>query len=353
MLKKYFIPHHKNNYKPKALCAEGAVFILAVILFIEIIFLFQSFILTKTDFFASLLPDAIVTATNRKRAEAGGLVLKTNSLLQKAAELKARDMVSKGYFAHNSPDGKAPWQWLDAVKYDYNYAGENLAVNFVDSNDVVDAWFHSKTHKENLLSKNYTEIGIGMAKGIYEGKETIFVVQFFAAPAKASAKESSPFFAKPLNDKPTVSNVSDSNSFAVSIKKETEATRSPAQQIQQNQNSNLALAEPSKPLKPLAIAEPTELSEPSPKVFSAETASELAKEVKENAKQIITTPRKTANYFLSVLFTIILLALALKIFIKIKIQHPPLIINGSLLLIIISAALLLNQYLILNQGAII
>lgn len=89
------------------------------------------------------------------------------------------------------------------------------------------------------------------------------------------------------------------------------------------------------------------------KFFSAETVSELTKEAKENAKRIIASPRKTTNYFIAVLFTIVFFALALKIFIKIKIQHPPLIINGALFLIIIGAILALNQYLILSQGRVI
>ncbi|MEK7086643.1 MAG: hypothetical protein AAB935_00085, partial [Patescibacteria group bacterium] len=62
-------------------------------------------------------------------------------------------------------------------------------------------------------------------------------------------------------------------------------------------------------------------------------------------KRIFTTPRATTNYFYIVLFTIVALALALKIFVKIKIQHPPLIANGLLLLLIISSVLWLNRYL--------
>jgi len=317
--KKYFIPHHKNEYKPKALCVETAVFILAVVLIIETAFIFQSFVLTKTDFFASLLPNAIIKATNEKRMADGGAALKINPLLQKAAELKAQDMAKNGYFSHNSPDGKTPWRFLDAVKYDYNYAGENLAINFTDSSDVVNAWFNSETHKENLLSKNYSEIGVGTAIGTYQEKETIFVVQFFGSLSahEIDRDDTSVKIKAPVKG---------SSLIAVSTKKELKTVKP----LVQNQ-SNLAFAEPSESPK---------------KVFSAEVA-------KENVKQIIASPRKTANYFLIAIFTIVLLTLALKIFIKIKIQHPPLIINGALLLIIISAMLALNQYLILSQGKII
>jgi len=53
-------------------------------------------------------------------------------LLEQAAQLKANDMAEKGYFAHTSPDGKTPWEWLKDVSYPFLAAGENLAVNFLD-----------------------------------------------------------------------------------------------------------------------------------------------------------------------------------------------------------------------------
>ncbi|MBI3638379.1 CAP domain-containing protein, partial [Candidatus Wolfebacteria bacterium] len=62
------------------------------------------------------------------------------------------------------------------------YAGENLAVNFFDSEDAVNAWMKSITHRENILNTNFKEIGIGVAKGNYNGKESIFVVQLFGSP---------------------------------------------------------------------------------------------------------------------------------------------------------------------------
>lgn len=177
------LPHHKNKHKPKTFYAGTIIFILIVLLIIEITSFLKDFILTKNDFFAAVLPEAIINITNEKRIENGSPVLKANFLLKKAAELKAADMVRKGYFAHTSPEGKTPWYWIDKVKYDYAYAGENLAINFVDSSNVVKSWMDSETHKENILNKNYTETGIAVKKGIYKGKETIFIVQFFAAPS--------------------------------------------------------------------------------------------------------------------------------------------------------------------------
>ncbi len=45
----------------------------------------------------------------------------------------------------------------------------------------------SPTHKENILKPQYSEVGFGVAQGMYDGRETSFVVEFFAAPATPAA----------------------------------------------------------------------------------------------------------------------------------------------------------------------
>jgi uncharacterized protein YkwD len=91
-------------------------------------------------------------------------------------------MAAKSYFAHVSPEGVKPWHWLDVAGYRYDYAGENLALNFTDSQDVADAWMRSPTHRSNLLKSAYTEIGTGVATGTYQGSEAVFIVQLYARP---------------------------------------------------------------------------------------------------------------------------------------------------------------------------
>lgn len=106
----------------------------------------------------------------------------SNDLLSAAAQLKANDMAAKGYFAHVSPDGKTPWYWIDKVGYSYDYAGENLAVNFIDSADVSNAWMASPTHRANILNPVFKEVGTATAVGTYKGRNAIFVVQLFGTP---------------------------------------------------------------------------------------------------------------------------------------------------------------------------
>lgn len=151
-------------------------------LFIELIFLVQVFFVVPTGFFAAILPGVVADATNAERGGASFGALAVNPVLQSAAQRKADDMASKGYFAHVAPDGTEPWAWFRATGYAYAYAGENLAVNFMDSKDVVDAWMRSPSHRANIMNERYTEIGIGIAEGTYQGERAVFVVQFFGAP---------------------------------------------------------------------------------------------------------------------------------------------------------------------------
>lgn len=122
---------------------------------------------------------SIIEFTNNNREERGLSPLRENADLDEAATLKAQDMVRKGYFSHVSLDGKSPWYWFRLSGYSFDYAGENLAVLFDDSKDVVEAWMNSSSHRKNILSSDYSDIGVGMATGTYKGQETVFVVQVF------------------------------------------------------------------------------------------------------------------------------------------------------------------------------
>ncbi|MEI6553150.1 MAG: CAP domain-containing protein, partial [bacterium] len=75
-----------------------------------------------------------------------------------------------------------PWYWIDQTGYQYSSAGENLAVNFDYSKDVVQAWMNSPTHRANIVKAKYQEIGIGIAEGFYQGRPSVFVVQMFGTP---------------------------------------------------------------------------------------------------------------------------------------------------------------------------
>src|SRR3989344_6773903 len=182
-LKKCFVPHAENNFKPHFLRHESFLLFFSLIIVIELGFLVQVFVIfDKTGFLASVLPGVLTSITNEERAENNVSPLTENELLNRAAQLKAEDMAAKSYFAHTSPEGRTPWYWLEQVGYRYTYAGENLAVNFFESGDVSRAWMNSPSHRANIMKGDFTEIGIGVARGTYQGRSTIFVAQFFGKP---------------------------------------------------------------------------------------------------------------------------------------------------------------------------
>ncbi len=113
--------------------------------------------------------------------------LQESSVLDKAANDKADDMIKHNYFAHTSPQGVSPWHWFKVNNYDYEYAGENLAIGFHDAVDQHNAWMNSPKHRENILNSNYQEIGIAIKEGVIDGQDTLITVQLFGKTAKKVA----------------------------------------------------------------------------------------------------------------------------------------------------------------------
>ena len=144
---------------------------------------------------------------NAERLAAGLPVLKINPLLAQAAEEKALDMMARGYFDHTSPNGREFFSWIDERGYKYSIAGENIAVNVyaLSPEKIVESWMNSPTHRANILSEKYSETGVGVASGTFEGKQAVFAVQLFASPLESHVPspstpiESSP---SPTENKP-------------------------------------------------------------------------------------------------------------------------------------------------------
>lgn len=180
-----FIPRTKQQRVELAGGAAAGMFSLFIIT-IFVVSGLQSFMI-RSDSYASVISAVLVDLANGDRASnnIGGLTV--DPLLTEAAQAKANDMASKGYFAHISPQGLDSWYWFKEVGYNFEYAGENLAVDFSDSTDVNNAWLNSPSHRENIMNGHFTQIGIATAAGYYQGHPTVFVVQMFGSPAPKSA----------------------------------------------------------------------------------------------------------------------------------------------------------------------
>jgi len=179
---KFFVPKEENNFRAKALHSDflSLYLILAIILSFS---LKNGLNLNNVLGFATNITiEKIIDLTNAERSKSSLNKLSYNDNLSLAAKKKAEDMFNKNYWAHYSPDGATPWDFILESNYQYEYAGENLAKNFMFSQGVVDAWMNSKTHRDNILRKEYTEIGIAIVNGVLNNEETTLVVQMFGKP---------------------------------------------------------------------------------------------------------------------------------------------------------------------------
>lgn len=184
LFRKYLVPNENNDFNPQIFREASTGFLFSFIIILFVITVSGRIILFNSDLPALVLPGVLVDYANDDRVSEQYGKLAVSPILEKAAQMKADDMAAKGYFAHTSPEGHSPWYWFNQAGYDFSYAGENLAVNFGDSADVNDAWMNSPGHRSNILNKNFTEIGIATAEGMYQGRKTIFVVQMFGRPSE-------------------------------------------------------------------------------------------------------------------------------------------------------------------------
>lgn len=203
------VPREDNNYRAKALHADFLTAYLLIALGVALVF--KNGVGGSTGnvlgFATDITIEKLFQLTNQERQKSGLPLLTYNEKLAEAARKKGADMFAKNYWAHYSPEGTAPWDFIHNAGYQYEYAGENLAKNFMFSQGVVDAWMNSPTHKENLLRKEYSDVGFAVVNGVLNGEETTLVVQEFGKPlatvavnSKVSAEENTLPAAKPAEE---------------------------------------------------------------------------------------------------------------------------------------------------------
>lgn len=207
LLHHLFVPHHSNNYKAKSLHLSAIVFYIVLLIASQV----------GSAWVRQLYPNVLGYATdisvtnvlqmvNQRRLDADLSPLTISPELTTAANQKANDMFTKNYWAHISPTGTTPWVFITRSGYDYLYAGENLAKDFDKSQEVVDAWMNSSSHRANLLKPEYTDIGLAVVNGKLNGQDTTLVVQEFGS--KTSKPQTVAAVSDAVTSSPAVSAVS-------------------------------------------------------------------------------------------------------------------------------------------------
>ncbi|OGD83327.1 hypothetical protein A2572_04650 [Candidatus Collierbacteria bacterium RIFOXYD1_FULL_40_9] len=183
-----FLPHQHNNHKAKILWTRSLLILVGLFVMgrsiVDITIGLRPGIL---GYASQIDVGKIVEYTNQNRIKSGAEKVTLNAQLNAAAAAKVDDMFKENYWAHVSPKGTEPWTFISNAGYKYQHAGENLARDFSNSKDVVNAWMNSPSHKKNLLDKRYKDMGLAVKDGYLNGVETTIVVQIFAvAPTKSS-----------------------------------------------------------------------------------------------------------------------------------------------------------------------
>ncbi|WP_425091952.1 CAP domain-containing protein [Tropicimonas sp. S265A] len=105
----------------------------------------------------------LLAEVNGARAARGLPPLPQAGALDQAAATHAQDMSSKGYFAHEAPDGSTPLRRMRAAGFDACYAAETIARGQRTEAAVVEGWINSPEHAALMFSRNPTAAGTGRA----------------------------------------------------------------------------------------------------------------------------------------------------------------------------------------------
>ncbi|OGY42826.1 MAG: hypothetical protein A2729_04820 [Candidatus Buchananbacteria bacterium RIFCSPHIGHO2_01_FULL_39_14] len=317
LLLDFFIPYRGNNFKPKSLRPKSLASYTAIAILtkiIVIIFLFSYY--PSPAQLSAIISSNIINLINNSRKEVGLDPLVDNSILDKYAYAKGQDMLNRDYFAHDTPEGRRPWQWINRAEYDYIYAGENLAMDFITAEAVHDAFMKSPTHQRNILNSKYKEIGMAVLNGEFNGKKTILLVQFFGTQRKdLSGLVAVPPLVEKVDLKKIDEKASESKSNAASIAGE-----------------QLVL----------------ELVAPTPPLNDTET-SQIVIAVKSQdggTKTLVDQIIYYSNIFFLAFLIFLLISLGLNILIKIKIQHPSVIFQSLAVIALILAMSLVKLHFI-------
>ncbi|WP_106497734.1 CAP domain-containing protein [Lentibacillus sp. Marseille-P4043] len=85
-----------------------------------------------------------------------------NETVSDVAFLHSEDMAENNYFSHYSKNGNGLKERLADKNVYYFSAGENIAAQYPDAAAAMEGWLNSEGHREALLNKDYTHLGVGV-----------------------------------------------------------------------------------------------------------------------------------------------------------------------------------------------
>lgn len=324
-IKLLFLPIEANNYRPRIL--EKRYFVMLVILLVGVKILsvasFERYL--GADIFNSISQTDLYSLTNQARTSNQLPSLNPNSKLELAAQMKLNDMLQNSYFAHISPTGVTPWTWFGKANYDYLVAGENLAMNFYNSDQTMKAWMNSDLHRKNILLPDFQETGIAVDSGVINGQTTTVVVQVFGKP---KVPELPPTQVARVDTKI----VPKTTPKPVVTAKSAVVKSTPKLKPKQTQVATASTPKPSVQFVPTTFTHSVKPSS------TPQALAQVKSEISFADSNRSGLGAYAYNIFLEnlmvILFAIMLGILILKLFVKINIQTPELILRAVILILL-------------------
>lgn len=179
----------------------------AILMLIFGIQLIKSQILPTRSIADDLTTQNILQSVNNERNVRNLAILATNDKLTRAGQIKADDMQARHYFSHTNPEGDYIWPLITKEGYTpYLQLGENLAIEFYNTESLVSAWMNSPTHRANILNENFKDQGIGLTLGNVQNNEYYSaIVNTFGTLIPPKKQTSSPSPQTSLPQKQTTS----------------------------------------------------------------------------------------------------------------------------------------------------
>jgi uncharacterized protein YkwD len=133
----------------------------------------------------------VATLLNQQRTDIGRIVLRVDTRLSAIARARSEDMATKGYFAHQQPDGDWAWDLMTAAGIKWYGAGEIIAWNtwgtLADSATAASKqWHDSSAHYALLTSASYNYFGVGVA--VDSSGKKVWTVVFIKGPDRTGAR---------------------------------------------------------------------------------------------------------------------------------------------------------------------
>jgi uncharacterized YkwD family protein len=101
--------------------------------------------------------------TERVKHQLPPLTLHTE--LSRVARHKSADMLEHQYFSHTSPTYGSPFDMMRHFGLTFQASGENIAAGYLSPYQAMNGWMNSEGHRRNILSTNFTQIGVGYVNG--------------------------------------------------------------------------------------------------------------------------------------------------------------------------------------------